>query len=76
MKTIWNWIVGEVRTVETIIANFRTTINELENHAEQKLREAFHHRDVANAAHAAEAVAADEADKAKAVAKKISALVA
>lgn len=65
------WFMGEVNTVEGILSNFHHTIQALEAHAEQKVREVFHLDATIQKAAAMQAAAADEALKARAAADQI-----
>lgn len=81
---IKTWITGEVRSVESILSSFRSTISQLEQHAEATYAKAVHLDQVviehySKAIEAAQAnidVAHAEVAKAKDVASKLKALIA
>lgn len=75
MKTFWNWLLGKERTVESIIAGYAKTVEDLVVHSEQKLIEVAKEEETAAIAKAKAVEAQLEADKAKLLATKIGDLI-
>lgn len=72
---IWNWIVGEAHTVESLISNFTNTVRQLEAHGVSKVTEAVRHEATAAEATVKAEEAKVEANKAFQVAAQIAAVV-
>lgn len=68
-------LLGEVKTVETIVAGWLDKAKELELHAASQIKAAVEHNKTIEQAQAAVDAAQDEAKKAIAVAEKIKAAV-
>lgn len=74
-KKIFAWFTGEVQSVENILKGFFGTIAALEQHAEDKFKEATDYNQIAAGAQELEAKAKAEGQTAAEVAEKIKGIV-